>query len=155
RSLGLDQAPAPMFYVPMYQLTLPFMSIVVRNAAGPAAVASAVRSALRAVDPELPIGTVRPLRDLVNAAVAEPRFRTTLVGAFAVMALALAAVGLYGLISYGVALRTREIGIRVALGAQPRQVLLPVIREGVMLTLAGITFGAIGSLAATGSAAGL
>ncbi len=155
RSLGLDQAPAPMFYVPMYQLTLPFMSIVVRNAAGPAAVASAVRSALRDVDPELPIGTVRPLRDVVNAAVAEPRFRTTLVGAFAVMALVLAAVGLYGLISYGVALRTREIGIRVALGAQPRQVLLPVIREGLMLTLAGITCGAIGSLAATRLLAGL
>jgi putative ABC transport system permease protein len=155
RSLGLDQAPAPMFYLPMSQLTLPFMSIVVRDAAGPAAVASAVRSALRAVDPELPIGTVRPLRDVVNAAVAEPRFRTTLVGAFAVMALVLAAVGVYGLISYGVALRTREIGIRVALGAQPRQVLLPVIREGLLLMLAGITLGAIGSLAATRLLAGL
>jgi putative ABC transport system permease protein len=155
RSLGLDQAPAPMFYIPMHQLPLPFMSIVVRSAAGTAAVASAVRSAQRAVDPELPLGTVRPLRDVVNASVAEPRFRTTLVGAFAVMALVLAAVGLYGLISCGVALRTREIGIRVALGAQPRQVLLPVIREGLMLTLAGITLGALGSLAATRLLAGL
>jgi putative ABC transport system permease protein len=155
RSLGLDQAPAPMFYVPLPQLPLPFMSIVVRSAGGTAAVASAVRSAQRAVDPDLPLGTVRPLRDVVNAAVAEPRFRTTLVGAFAVMALVLAAVGLYGLISYGVSLRTREIGIRVALGAQPRQVLLPVIREGLMLTLAGITLGALGSLAATRLLAGL
>jgi predicted permease len=155
RSLGLDQAPAPMFYLPMRQLPLPFMSIVVRSAGGPAAVASAVRSALRAVDPDQPLGTVRPLRDIVKAAVAEPRFRTTLVGAFALMALVLAAVGVYGLISYGVALRTREIGIRIALGAQPRQVLLPVIREGLMLTLAGIAFGAIGSLAATRLLAGL
>jgi len=155
RSLGLDQAPAPMFYVPLPQLPLPFMSIVVRSAAGTAGVASAVRTAQRAVDPDLPLGNVRPLRDVVNAAVAEPRFRTTLVGAFAVMALVLAAVGVYGLISYGVALRTREIGIRVALGAQPRQVLLPVIREGLTLTLAGITLGAIGSLAATRLLAGL
>jgi putative ABC transport system permease protein len=155
RSLGLDQAPAPMFYLPIYQMPLPFMSIVVRSAAGTAAVASAVRSAQRAVDADLPLGTVRPLRDVVNAAVAEPRFRTTLVGAFAVMALVLAAVGVYGLISYGVAMRTREIGIRVALGAQPRQVLLPVIREGLMLTIAGIMLGALGSLAATRLLAGL
>jgi putative ABC transport system permease protein len=155
RSLGLDRAPSPLFYIPMHQLPLPFLSIVVRSASGPAAVASAVRSALHAVDPDLPIGAVRPLRDVVKAAVAEPRFRTLLIGAFAMIALALAAVGVYGLISYGVVLRTREIGIRVALGAQPRQVLLPVLREGLLLTAGGIAIGAIGSLAATRLLAGL
>jgi putative ABC transport system permease protein len=155
RSLGLDQAPAPLLYIPMHQLPLPFMSIVARSAGGTAAVPSAVRSAVHAVDPELPVGTVRALRDVVSASVAEPRFRTVVVVSFAAMALALTAVGVYGLISYSVALRTREIGIRVALGAQPRQVLLPVIREGMVLALAGIGFGAIGSFAAARLLTGL
>jgi putative ABC transport system permease protein len=155
RNLRLDQTPAPLLYIPIHQFPLPFMSIVARSAAGTGRVVSAVLGAVHAVDPELPIGRVRPLSDVVSASVAQPRFRMTLVMVFAAMALVLAAVGVYGLISYGVALRMREIGIRVALGAQPRQLLLPIIREGLMLALAGIAFGAIGSLAATRLLSGL
>jgi putative ABC transport system permease protein len=149
RNISLAQTPAPLLYIPLHQFPLPFMSIVARSAGGTAAVASAVRGALHAVDPDVPVGRIRPLREVVSASVAEPRFRTLLVVSFAAMALILAAVGVYGLISYGVALRTREFGIRVALGAQPRQVLLPVLREGLVLALAGIGLGALGSLAAT------
>ena len=138
RNLRLDQAPAPMLYIPMHQLPLPFMAIVARSAGGAGVIALAVHGAVHAVDPELSMGTARPLRDIVSASVAEPRFRTIVIVSFAAMALALAAVGLYGLISYAVVLRTREIGIRIALSAQPRQVLLPVIREGLVLALAGI-----------------
>jgi len=81
--------------------------------------------------------------------VQEPRFRATLIAVFALLALVLAAVGVYGLISYTVTQRTREIGIRVALGAAPRQVLVPVVREGLVLAIAGVAIGLAGALAAS------
>jgi putative ABC transport system permease protein len=86
--------------------------------------------------------------------VAAPRFRTLLIGAFALMALILAAVGRYGLISCSVVQRTREIGIRIALGAQPRQVVAPVLREGLALALAGLALGLVGAYAAARALSG-
>jgi putative ABC transport system permease protein len=112
-------------------------------------VASIARSEVKSIDPDMPIDRIVPLRDLLHESMAEPRFRTLLLAAFASMAVVLAAVGIYGLISFSVVQRTREIGIRVALGAQPSQVVMPVVREGMTLALAGISLGAIGSLAAT------
>ena len=149
RNLGLDSDPGPLMYIPYHYFTLPFMSVVVRSAGGTAAVASAVRADVRALDPDLPVDEVRPLKDVVADSVAEPRFRMALLGAFALTALLLAAVGVYGLISYSVAQRTREIGIRVALGARPAQVTVPIMREGLWLAALGVGIGLAGAFAAT------
>jgi putative ABC transport system permease protein len=149
RNVGLDAAPMALVYIPYHNFPLPFMSLAARSAGGPGVVASIVREQVNLADPDLPVDKVVPLRDIVRNSVAEPRFRTILLGAFALMATILAAVGVYGLISYSVTQRTREIGIRVALGAKPSQVMLPVVREGLMLGVAGVVLGLIGAVAAT------
>jgi putative ABC transport system permease protein len=100
------------------------------------------------IDPDLPFGDITSLQSEVAGNVDEPRFRAILIGIFALLALILAAVGIYGLVSYTVTQRTREIGIRMALGAAPRQILVPVIRDGVVLALAGIGIGLVGAFAA-------
>src|SRR6185436_1842683 len=101
-------------------------------------VTSLLKAQLAAVDPDLAFGDVNPLGDDVRKSLADTRFQAILIGVFALLALALAAIGLYGLISYTVTQRTREIGIRVALGASPRQVLMPTLGDGLVLALAGI-----------------
>jgi putative ABC transport system permease protein len=154
RNRGLDEEPGPTLYIPYPYFTMPFMSIVARSSAGPGAVATAVRSEIRALDPDMPLDSVKPMEDVIAAQVAGPRFRTLLVGAFALMALLLATVGVYGLISYSVAQRTREMGIRIALGATPRQVVVPILREGLVLAAAGIALGTVGALFATRLLAG-
>jgi putative ABC transport system permease protein len=103
---------------------------------------------MAAIDPDLPLSEFSSLQSAIARNVAEPRFRAMLIGVFALLALALAAVGVFGLISYTVAQRTREIGIRVALGAAPRQVLAPMLREGITLALAGIGIGLVGAFLA-------
>jgi putative ABC transport system permease protein len=100
------------------------------------------------VDPDLPFGELTSLQSLLDRSIDQPRFRTTLLAAFAVAALILAAVGVFGLMSYSVTTRTREIGIRLALGAQPRQVLVSIMREGLALALMGITIGLGAAIAA-------
>ena len=149
RNIGLNEAPTPLLYLPYHRFPLAFMSIAARSSAGAGAVASVVREAVKRVDPDMPVDTVAPLGQVLQDSIAEPRFRTLLLGAFALMAVVLAAVGVYGLISFSVAQRTREIGIRVALGAQSRQVMAPVLREGLGLALTGIGIGIAGSLAVT------
>ena len=146
---GLDVAPEPLLYIPYQYFVLPFMSVVVQSAGGAPAVASAVRAEVKRLDPDLPIDTVQPMRDVIRKSVSEPRFRTLLLGVFALTALVLAAIGVYGLISYSVAQQTREIGIRVALGARPAQVVVPIVREGMILAVIGVALGLCGSLAAT------
>jgi putative ABC transport system permease protein len=149
RNRGLDTAPEPLIYIPFQAFTLPFMSIVARSPGGTAAVASAVRAEVRKLDPEMPIDSVRSMTEVVSESVAEPRFRTVLLVVFAATALVLAAIGVYGLISYSVALRTREIGIRVALGARPAQVVGPIVRQGMALALMGVGLGLAGAFLAT------
>ncbi len=141
RNRALDAAPEPSMYIPYQYFTLPFMSVMARSAGGTGAVASAVRAEVRALDPDMPIDEARSLNEIVRDSVAEPRFRMLVLGTFAVTALLLAAVGVYGLISYSVAQRTREIGIRVALGARPAQVGLSIVREGLTLAVIGIAVG--------------
>jgi putative ABC transport system permease protein len=149
RNIGLNEEPTPLLYLPYHSFPLAFMSIAARSSAGAGAVASVVRDAVKRVDADMPVDKVEPLGQVLQDSIAEPRFRTLLLGAFALMAVVLATVGVYGLISFSVAQRTREIGIRVALGAQSRQVMAPVLREGLTLALMGIAIGIAGSLAAT------
>ena len=146
RNMGIEEDPTPVIYVPYRHFTLPFMSVVVRGGGGAAAVGSGLREALRGVDPDLAVDQVVPMRTLLRDSLGAVRFATMLVAAFALSAVLLAAVGLYGLISYSVAQRTREIGIRVALGARPGQVMSPVIREGMTLALIGVALGLAGAV---------
>jgi putative ABC transport system permease protein len=148
RQLGMAAEAPPLLYFPFEQFPLPFTSLAVRSPLPHATVASMLRAQLAAIDPDLPFGDITPLRAAIDLNVDGPRFRAMLIGIFALLALLLAAVGVFGLISYTVTQRTREIGIRVALGAAPRQVLLPVVREGIVLALAGVAIGLAGAFLA-------
>jgi putative ABC transport system permease protein len=137
-------------YIPYRQLDqlLPIfqMSIVLRTAGDPHQQAAALRSALAEIDPHQPLVKVRTMEDNMAATVAQPRFRTWLIGIFAGLALLLAAVGIYGVMSYSVTQRTSEIGIRVTLGAQPADVFRIVVGEGLRFALLGVAIGFAGGL---------
>jgi putative ABC transport system permease protein len=149
RDVALNQAPAAMMYVPFAQA--PFWGVVVvsRGNLSLAAFAEAIRRDASAIDKDLPVTDIAAMPDAVNASVAQPRFQTLLLGLFGALALILAAVGIYGVISYSVIQRTHEIGIRMSLGAQPSQVLRLVMGQGVKLALAGIVIGSAAALALT------
>jgi putative ABC transport system permease protein len=155
---GLDTDTRPEILVPYLQLDPGFLtswargvSVVVRSSAGPEAVVAAARQQLRAVDPALPIITPRPMGELVSEAVAQPRFRTFLLGTFALLALAVSLVGVFGLTSYFVSQRTRDIGLRMALGARPEDILRSVLLYGSKVVAVGIVFGLGASFAVTRS----
>ena len=149
RALGLALEPTPTLYLPYHYFTLPFMSVLTKSAADTAAVSAAIRAAYKEIDSELPVEKIRPLSEELSASVAGPRFRTYLLGAFAGTALLLAVIGVYGLVSYSVAQRTREIGIRVALGASASQVIGPIVRHGMTLAVTGVVIGIVGASFAT------
>jgi putative ABC transport system permease protein len=135
-------------YFPFLQL--PFgPSIIVRSRTSPEALMAAVRRVLRNVDPSQPIHNVRSLEQIRSESIAPERFILALVGSFAAIALVLATVGIYGLLSYSVALRTPEIGVRMALGAQASDVRKLVMRQGLSLALAGVAIGLAGAFALT------
>lgn len=155
RRRSLDLPPQPALYLPYEQFTLPFMGVVVRSARGTAATASAVKAAVAELDPDLPVGDVLTIEQIIDESIGQPRFRSFLIASFAVLALMLAAVGVYGLISFTVAQRVPEIGVRLALGASPWQVFRLVIGGGVKLAFAGVAIGLAAAWAATALLASL
>ena len=149
RDVSLGKDPGPMMYAPYFQAPFWGANLVVKSSLSTASVASAIREEVQKIDKDLPVTDVATMTDLVDASVAQPRFRTFLLTLFAAMALVLATTGIFGVISYSVACRTHEIGIRVALGASRGAILRMVSREILTLTLAGLVFGLAGALAAS------
>ena len=138
---SLREGARPAVYYPLAHLYRPGMVLHLRGAAGSPPAPSAIRSAVAIVDPELPVAAVRDLREALTASLEETRTIGYLVGAFALLALALAAVGLYGLVSYWTSQRVREMGIRLALGAQPGALVKLVAGRGIGITLVGVLAG--------------
>ena len=146
---GLDEAPAPLLYFCAYSSNWNPMSLVVRTGSDPASVTTAARDAVHALDRDLPVSEVSTLESLRDASVAPQHFNTLLLALFAVLALTLASVGIYGVMAYAVSQRTHEIGIRMALGSPRRDVLRLIVAQAMRPTLAGIVLGLTAALAAT------
>ena len=162
RYRGLETPPLPEMYIPHDQFVHFFAgvqararSLVVRTTREPMALANAVRAALRAIDPQVPAAQVRDMESVVSESVSERRLNVFLIASFGVVSLALAAIGLYGVMAFSVAQRTREFGLRLAIGASRSAVLSLVLKEGVGLVVAGAAIGSMGALIFGGSLAAL
>jgi len=145
--ISLRQAPKPQIYVPHQQFAVQGMSILVRTQIDPELSATALRRAIADIDKDVPIYRLRTLADYRGQSVAQPRLNALLVGLFALVALLLAAAGIFGVMSYSVTQRTQEIGIRLALGAQRGQVLRLIVGQGMRLVVLGVAFGFVGMFA--------
>jgi ABC-type antimicrobial peptide transport system permease subunit len=146
---GLDAPPELAYYLADRQQPFARRYVMVRTSADPRSAIASIRSAMSALDRDVPITRVYTLAELVDDSVAAPRFRTTLVTLFAIVGLVLAAVGIYGVMAYTVSERTRELGVRLALGATRREVLRMVMTEAAALAAAGVVLGIAGAAAAT------
>ena len=157
RHSGLAEPPRPEIYLNQAQTSIGWagLVLVIRTASDPMTLAAPVRTSLRETDPNVPIVRVNSLDDVVGRSIAAPRLYSLTFGAFAVLAVTLAAVGLYGLIAYSVAQRRQEMGIRVALGATSAELVRLVLSQGLRLTAVGAALGLAGAVAATRVLAGL
>ncbi|MBA3439772.1 MAG: ABC transporter permease, partial [Pyrinomonadaceae bacterium] len=141
RSGGLEREVKPEMYLPFVERPRPSMTFVLRTQSDPASMAAAVRNEVQALDKNQPIHNVRTMGQVVNASVAQRRFSMFLLAVLAAIALTLSTVGLFGVMAYSVGSRTQEIGIRMALGAQHRDVIKMVVGQGLKLTLIGVGVG--------------
>ena len=150
----IDEAPGAVYFTHP-DLPYPFMTLVLRTDGDPTAIAPVVQREIRALDPNQPVSDVRTMDQVMSEAVSRSRFNTFLLALFAGLATLLSAVGIFGVMNYSVALRTREIGLRLAVGAQPRQVLLLVLKQGLALTVMGVGLGLLAAFALTRLLTGL
>jgi putative ABC transport system permease protein len=141
RNQGLERDTQAQLYLPFPQLPWGNMNLLVRTEAAPTGIVPAVRAQLAAVDPEQPLSSIQTVEDLMDASRAQPCFTMRLIGIFSATALALAMIGIYGVLSHSVAQRRQEFGIRLALGAGPADILKLVMRQGLTLSIAGIAIG--------------
>jgi putative ABC transport system permease protein len=155
RYRGLEEDVQPTVYTSFEQTPFLWLYVMVRSPGDPTALARSIRGVVREVDPAMSAANVRQLTDVVWSSVEEPRVSMLLLSGFAVLALVLAAVGIYGVIGYSVSQRTQEIGVRMAVGADRWSVLRLVIREGLLIALAGVTIGISLALAAAGRVSAL
>ncbi len=152
KHMGLDAQEGAAFYQPYDQKQFSFlrwMTLVMRTDSEPTGVIAAVRSQVQAVDKDQPVYDIATLEQLLSTSVAKPRFYTALLGSFALLALVLASVGIYGVMSFSVNRRRRELGIRLALGADRRDIFKLVVARGLLLTLTGVGIGMVASFALT------
>ncbi|MFZ0420919.1 MAG: ABC transporter permease [Candidatus Sulfotelmatobacter sp.] len=149
KNKGLDQDTQAQLYLPFAQLPWGNMNLLLRTAVAPRSVASAVRAQIAMVDPDQPVTNIQTVEELMNSSRSQPRFTMLLLGAFSATALALAVIGIYGVLSYSVAQRRQEFGIRLALGAEYSDILGLVLRQGAILAIAGIAIGLMAALLLT------
>jgi putative ABC transport system permease protein len=147
RHFGLEQPSEPQMFIPHAQMPWPSMAVMMRTPLEAAHIATAVRQAVWSVDDTIPVPPPRRMEHILTDAVGQPRFRAWLLGMFALTAIVLAMTGLYGTMAFAAQQRTREIGLRIALGATPKQATALLLRSGLTLTAVGTTFGLVGSVA--------
>ena len=149
KQLGLDHPESPEIYIPYLQGPAPAMDVALRVAGDPLNSVGAVKAAIRAVDAHQPVYDVATMDERLSESIAPQRFNALLVGMFALLALGLGAIGVYGVLAYSVARRTHEFGVRVALGAHREDVLALVMTDGMRIVVLGMGIGLLGALALT------
>lgn len=155
KNTGLDKPTGTELFIPYRLAPTSTPIIAVKTTGDPISATSQVRRVIASIDPSLPLAKLRTMEDVIDAASSRPRFLTLILTMFSILALGLATVGIYGVISYSVEQRTTEFGIKMALGAEPGQLLLHVIGQGVLMGLIGVGVGIVGALLLTRTLEGL